>query len=430
MSGIDLSYTEPQLDIFFGSDDFKYVNVTKGRRFGATKGGANAFIEFAIEGQKLLWGDTINSNIDRYFERYMRPELRRHGVPYRWSSQRKELGIFDGWIDFRSADKPYNWEGFGYDKIFLNEAGIILKNKSLYTETVLPMLLDNPNSQLIAAGVPKGKNLKTGEEHPFYQLYKRAIDKTPGHRQLSFSSYDNPLLGKADIKALEVEMSGMSPELVEQEIYGKFVDKGVARPFAFNFDEKKHVSERAIYQPELSVKVSVDFNYEPFTAILGHVWYDTKGPHSHIFSEISVADASIEEMATRIKTLVPNIYSLEVTGDATGKNRRIRRKETDNNALFTDLRDELGIAEQQLTINTNPFHKESRQNYNKMLAKFPDFAMHPRCQHTILDHKIVQVDMYGEIIKKDRKDESQKADFIDNCRYWENTYLSDWRRSL
>ena len=55
-------------------------------------------------------------------------------------------------------------------KIFLNEAGIILKNNYLYTNTILPMLMDYPDSQLIAAGVPKGKIKKDGTEHIFYTL--------------------------------------------------------------------------------------------------------------------------------------------------------------------------------------------------------------------------------------------------------------------
>ncbi len=34
---------------------------------------------------------------------------------------------------------------------------------------VLPMMMDHPEAQLFALGVPKGKYLKTGKIHPFYQ---------------------------------------------------------------------------------------------------------------------------------------------------------------------------------------------------------------------------------------------------------------------
>jgi len=222
---IELTYTPQQEKIFFDyPSDAKFQIVTKGRRFGATKGAANAFIEWACEGQHLLWGDTINSNIDRYIERYFLPVLKGTGLRHQYRKQQKQLNIENGYIDFRSADRPENWEGFGYDKIFLNEAGIILKNKYLYTNAVLPMLMDSPDSLLIAAGVPKGYRTKDGEEHPFYTLYKNAKNNQSGYVCHEFTSYDNPFLTKEDVKALQDEIGRMSQPMVDQEIYGKFVE--------------------------------------------------------------------------------------------------------------------------------------------------------------------------------------------------------------
>jgi len=222
---IDLTYTPAQIEMFFNTPHgTRYQVVTKGRRFGATRGAAHAFIEWCLEGKKLLWGDTIHSNIDRYFDRYFLPALKQSDISYNYQRQSKQLIIEDGYIDFRSADRPENWEGFGYDVIFLNEAGIILKNKYLYTNAVLPMLMDTKDSLLIAAGVPKGKYDKSNNEHPFYTIYKAAKNKVPGYNLLEFSSYDNPLLPPDEIKELENEIGRMSPGMVEQEIYGHFVD--------------------------------------------------------------------------------------------------------------------------------------------------------------------------------------------------------------
>lgn len=222
---IELTYTPCQMEMFFEVPfGTKYQIVTKGRRFGATRGAAHAFIEWALEGKKLLWGDTIHSNIDRYFDRYFLPALKSTNITFNYQRQSKQLIIENGYIDFRSADRPENWEGFGYDVIFLNEAGIILKNKYLYTNAVLPMLMDSRTSLLIAAGVPKGKWDKNNDEHPFYSIFKSAKNKVPGYNLLEFSSYDNPLLPPEEIKELETEISRMSPGMVEQEIYGHFVD--------------------------------------------------------------------------------------------------------------------------------------------------------------------------------------------------------------
>jgi hypothetical protein len=222
---IELTYTPQQLAIIDSiKDGIKYVVITKGRRFGATMGFCHACIEWALEGEPILWGDTINGNIDRYIERYFEPALKINGIDYKYNSQQKKLIIGKGYIDFRSADRPENWEGFGYKKIFLNEAGIILKNEYLYTNAVLPMLMDYSDSVLIAAGVPKGKWGKNKQEHKFFSLYKAAKNKEPHYILFEYSSYDNPCLAKQDIEDLESEIKRMNPAMVEQEIYGKFVD--------------------------------------------------------------------------------------------------------------------------------------------------------------------------------------------------------------
>lgn len=228
MNNIRLRYTEPQSLIFFEQPkDARFIIVPKGRRFGATKGAMNASLEWALEGEPILWGDTINSNIDRYFERYAKPELIKSGIDFSFNSQQKKLTFANcsGFVDFRSADRPENWEGFGYKRIILNEAGIILKNDYLYTNAVLPMMMDFPNTQIFAMGVPKGKKKKDGTEHKFYTLQRFAEEQRKGYVSMTFSSYDNPLLSKEDVKELEDEINAMNPVMVRQEIYGEFVDE-------------------------------------------------------------------------------------------------------------------------------------------------------------------------------------------------------------
>ena len=228
MRSIELTYTDPQNTVFWEtSKDDRFIIVPKGRRFGATRGAMHYVIEQALEGKANLWGDTINSNIDRYFERYAKPALIKSRIKFNFNSQQKKLTFeeTDGYIDFRSADRPENWEGFGYDNIILNEAGIILKNDYLFTNAVLPMMMDFSHSKMFALGVPKGKRKKDGKEHKFYTLYLNALNGKKGYKLLEYTSYDNPLLAKEDIEDLESEISDMNPVMVQQEIYGKFVDE-------------------------------------------------------------------------------------------------------------------------------------------------------------------------------------------------------------
>lgn len=195
----------------------RFVVVPKGRRFGATRGAANDFIKSALQDEfkKGLWVDTVNSNIERYVERYFLPALNK--LPesmWSWRKQQKILTIKDAYIDFRSADTPETLEGFGYDKAFLNEAGIILKSEYLWYNAIRPMLWDH-KPRTVIAGTPKGKGV-------FYQLYQRGLDTTQvDYKSLHFTSFDNPYI-QHDLIMEDIKNS---PErVVKQEIYAEFLD--------------------------------------------------------------------------------------------------------------------------------------------------------------------------------------------------------------
>ena len=201
----------------------KYAIAVKGRRFGLTKGAANDFIKCAIEKKfsKGLWVDTVNSNIDKYIERYFIPHLNK--LPHRawtWRKQAKMITIAGAYIDFRSADTPETLEGFGYDKAFLNEAGIILKNEYLWDNAIRPMFWDYPNVKVVIGGTPKGKG-------KFYQLYQRGLDTLQkNYQSFHFTSFDSPF--EHIHQAIREDMTSMPERVIEQEIYARFLeDTGV-----------------------------------------------------------------------------------------------------------------------------------------------------------------------------------------------------------
>lgn len=424
---LELTYTPSQLEIFFSDSQAKYTIVTKGRRFGATQGAEKAFIEYALDGiTPLLWVDTINGNIDRYFERYFLPDLKKikDVISWEWNTQKRFLKIQDSIIDFRSADNPESIEGFGYKKIFLNEAGIILKDDYLYSNAILPMLLDFPDSQLIAAGVPKGKHKKDGEEHKFYQLYKNAKANKKGYRLLEYTSYDNPLISKDEIDALQLELSQME---AEQEIYGKFVDFAGNNPFAHQYKETKHESPSAIFRPDKQLIISIDFNLNPFAVTFWHYWRDNTGEHIHCFDELEISNGSIPAMIDAIKLRYPHhLHSARLTGDSMGKNRSIEQR--DNSSLYDNLLRGLGMTQYQLQCKHNPTHENSREQVNNVLFKFNDFKINPiNCPNLCRDMKNVQCDAFGQILKKDRKDVNQRADYLDTCRSVVHNILADFK---
>lgn len=211
---IIINYHRNQRKIFETKSRFKLI--AKGRRFGLTRGLANYVIErMMIDNIKVLWVDTIYANIERYYERYFSPVLK--GLEkelYQWRAIKNDLKILGSVCDFRSADRPENIEGFGYNLIVVNEAGIVLKNRRLWEETIAPMILDY-KGEVIIGGTPKGKKAK-GKNHLFWELFN-----SEKWERFQFSSYDNPLLDKNEIRELEETLPA---NLRRQEIYGEFID--------------------------------------------------------------------------------------------------------------------------------------------------------------------------------------------------------------
>lgn len=200
-------------------DPAKFKIAVKGRRFGLTKGAANDFIQCALKKsfKKGLWVDTVNSNIERYVERYFIPKINK--LPqsmWNWRKQQKILELNGSYIDFRSIDNPENLEGFGYDKAFLNEAGIILKNEYLWNNAIKPMFWDYPNVKVVIGGTPKGKGL-------FYELSERGKDPNqPNYKTFHFTSFDSPF--EHIHEAIKEDMNSMPEMVVKQEIYAEFLD--------------------------------------------------------------------------------------------------------------------------------------------------------------------------------------------------------------
>jgi len=215
---VPLYYHSNQNRIFFESQA-KVKIIAKGRRFGLTKGDTNYVMEKMMEGiSPVLWVDTVNTNIDRYVERYFMPFLSKLPTHlWKWRQQKKELSLFNSRLDMRSADRPENIEGFAYRLIILNEAGIILKGEYLWENTIKPMAMDF-DPDMIVGGTPKGKNL-------FHDLKVKAQDdKDPRYKNwefFHFTSFDNPYIPREKIQEIADDM----PEHVrKQEIYAEFLE--------------------------------------------------------------------------------------------------------------------------------------------------------------------------------------------------------------
>ena len=271
---LSLSYTPQQKEVFF-NNTARFTTIEKGRRFGFTKGMANACIEWLLEGKKVLWVDTITSNLQRYYERYFLPELK--ALPkelYKFHSQDKKLSINEGYLDMRSAERPENIEGFGYDIVILNEAGIILKNAYLWDNAISPMLLDNPNSRAFIGGVPKGKN-------KFFQLAQKGMREEKEWKNFQFSSYDNPLLKKEEINRLVADLGGIDSDVARQEIFGEFLDTTSNALFNLSLIENAFLKEQFINNDDVIFGLDVAREGDDFSVLCIRKGYNVLDFHRY-----------------------------------------------------------------------------------------------------------------------------------------------------
>ena len=201
----------------------RHIVLAKGRRWGGTRGAMVKAITLAWRHNLSgLWVDTAYGNIMEYVTRYAKPALRTlPRTVWRWNQQTQRLSFTSGgFIKFGSADRPDLLEGFGYDFFILNEAGHILKNESLYYETLLPMGAEGTQVRWYIIGTPKpGAFL-------FHQFYLQGVegpDRDPSWRSFMRPSMDNPLLNPAE---LDVWKRVMPEKVFRREVLGEFILEG------------------------------------------------------------------------------------------------------------------------------------------------------------------------------------------------------------
>lgn len=210
-------------------------------------------------------------------------------------------------------------------------------------------------------------------------------------------------------------------------LYGDWeADRDVLNPFLHAYEKEKHESKVAIYDPNKTLYMSIDFNLNPFGIIFGHIWRDKEGEHCHIFDEFSIERGSVPAMIDAIRKKYANsLPSCFLTGDAMGNRGEISQR--DNASLYMQLQRGLGLHTRQLKVLPNPTHENSRVECNFVLSKFPDYKINPEfCAGLSRDNKIVQCDAFGSIIKRDRNDIAQRADLFDAQRYFIHSFLREW----
>jgi len=245
-----------------------------------------------------------------------------------------------------------------------------------------------------------------------------------GSALLHHSTYkDNEFIDQEQYLKTLTESAGTNSNALMVNVLGKWgLGEPVVNPFLSEFRRDKHVSGDAVYNQNLPLYLSLDFNYEPLCGVFFQFYLPEK--RLWYFDEFAVSNANVSKLCTRISDGLIQYQCqpsrLLITGDKNGDAKRIGS--FDNLSIYQEVRATLRLAESQFKLTGNPNHVHSRTHCNQIFRLW-NVKFNPKMIGTIADCENVSCDAKGNIIKKKRSDMSQRADFLDDVRYSVNTFL-------
>lgn len=357
----------------------RFNHLRCGRRFGKT-----TLIEelssISLDGERVgIWFPTYKdlSEVWKDLKKTYSPIIRKQ------NEQLKQIELVtNGLIDFWSMEEPDSGQGRKYHRAIIDEAAKAPKLYQAWENTIRPTLTDYVGDAFILSR-PKGKN------NGFYLLEEK-------HRPFDnwsffhFTTYDNPHISKDEIEEAKLQLDEIN---FRQEYLAEYVDAN-DRPFFYSFTDKHIVPS---YEPNyhLPLLFSLDFNKDPMTCLVGqqvdiHTVY--------AFEEIDMPDGSTPEVADKLVSDYPQwLYNMEVTGDATGRNRSALTVGNLNH--YRILKDKLQLSNDNIRVpSQNLALSDSRVLCNSVL-KNAKFYITQNCKRTIKDVQMAMVDNEGELIK-------------------------------
>ena len=227
--------------------------------------------------------------------------------------------------------------------------------------------------------------------------------------------YDNP--NKEFVEDYEKQLKGQSIYDMERLLYGNWsVLEEAENPFLWAWDDEKHISQEAKFNPNIPTYFNVDFNVSPLCALV----IQHQGATVFVVDEILIEKGSVDALCDYIEGYGVPIGMIRITGDAMGNGRTYQQR--DNSSAYMSMKKRLKMNDKQFMIIANPTHKNSREDCNAALIRL-NIKVNPKCKGFIFDAKQVNCDAEGHIIKSNRKLANQRADLLDDFRYFVNAIL-------
>lgn len=389
----------------------RFNHLRCGRRFGKT-----TLIEelssITLDGKRVgIWFPTYKD-----LSEVWKDLVKTYGpIINRKNEQLKQIQLMtEGLIDFWSMEEPDSGQGRKYDRAIIDESAKAPKLYQAWENTIRPTLTDYQGDAYILSR-PKGKN------NGFY-LIEEKHRKFDNWAFFHFTSYDNctDVGGYLQRSEIEEAKSQLDEITFRQEYLAEYVDAN-DRPFLYAFDENKHAVEDYKPNPHLPLIFAWDFNKSPMTCLVGQqidIWT------VYAFAEIDMPNGSTPEICEIIVAdYVQWLYNMEVTGDATGRNRSALIKGNLNH--YRVMKDMLSLSDDQIRVPTqNLALSDSRVLCNSVL-KNAKFYITKACKQTIKDMQMAMVDDEGDLIKN----QTFPCHKLDSARYLLAECYKDFIRS-
>lgn len=388
-------------------------NVLKcGRRFGKTEICQELILETFEAGN---YAGYFSPTYKDLYEVWKTTLNNFHDVIESKSETVKQVVFINGAkVDFWSMEEPNSGRGRKYHRAIMDECEKAQKFQEAWEQSISPTLTDYGGDAYFLS------TPKFGDTY-FKELCKKETESDLW-KTFIYSTYDNPHIPREEIEV----MRDMLPQpIFDCEYMAMDVDGKALNPFAHQYD-KAHHEKPVEFDPHKQLYISIDFNLNPFAVTFWHFFQDVRGYHFYGIDEAEIAQGSIPAMIELIRMRYgSHLHQAILTGDAMGKARSLGEK--DNASHYLQLQRGLGLSAHQLKVPGNPTHENSRSDVNELLwhSKQPNtkyhFAMnHDRMPNTCRDFRNVQCDATGAIMKGNRKDLNQRADYIDTGRYFIN----------
>ena len=244
-------------------------------------------------------------------------------------------------------------------------------------------------------------------------LKKRFIDRKDEDTTVLVTTYlDNEYLTEEDIQQL-LKLASRNQLYFDVYVLAKWGVVVKSDKFLYAFDNQKHVIDSYEPNPHLPILVSFDFNVSPMTCIVAQ----NHEERTVIFDEFRLPVGSTEEMAEMVLAKYNAwLNNIDVTGDATGRNREKATRGNINQYMV--IKEVLRLMDRDIRVpSKNPELKDSRVLCNSVL-QHAEFFVTKNCEYTITDLVYASVKFNPMTKKMDViKTEDEKRDFFDNGRY-------------